>query len=282
MTIPGPDSLDRLPHAELIALVRELIGEVKRVQAENEKLSGALAKLKVEHQAVKDELARLKGLPPRPPHKPSGMDKATDQSGSKGDSAKGETSKRRRGSTLDKLKIDATVVVRAKAPAGSRHKGYEEIVVQDLALNPTVTCYRRERWETPDGKTILADLDPGIIGGYGPNLHRLVLMLHFQGQVTCERIMALLNGVGVLISKRQVVRLLAAKLETFRSEDAQVLNAGPSSAAYVTVDDTGRAMRARTAIRRRSALIASQPSAPVRLSRGKRFCRGFAAARRSM
>jgi Transposase IS66 family len=79
MTIPGPDSLDRLPHAELIALVRELIDEVKR--AENEKLSGALARLKVDYQAVKDELARLKGLPPRPPHKPSGMDKATDRGG---------------------------------------------------------------------------------------------------------------------------------------------------------------------------------------------------------
>jgi hypothetical protein len=39
----------------------------------------------------------------------------------------------------------------------------------------------------------------------------------------------------VLISKRQVVRLLAAKLETFRTEDEQVLNAGLSSAAYVTV-----------------------------------------------
>ncbi len=34
--------------------------------------------------------------------------------------------------------------------------------------------------------------------------------------MTCERILALLNGVGVVISKRQVVRLLAARLETFR------------------------------------------------------------------
>jgi hypothetical protein len=102
--------------------VRELIGEVKRLGAENAKLNGALTKLKAEHQAVKDELARLKHLPPRPPHKPSGMDKSTDRGGSKGGD-KGETSKRRRGSTLDRLKIDATVVVRAKAPAGSRHKG---------------------------------------------------------------------------------------------------------------------------------------------------------------
>jgi hypothetical protein len=101
------------------------------------------------------------------------MDKATDRGGEKAGDAKDKTSKRRRGSTLDRLTIDATTVVRANAPAGSRHKGYEEIVVQDLALNPTVTCYRRERWQTPDGETILADLDPGIIGGYGPNLHRL-------------------------------------------------------------------------------------------------------------
>jgi hypothetical protein len=41
----------------------------------------------------------------------------------------------------------------------------------------------------------------------------------------------------VMISKRQVVRLLTAKLETFRAEDEAVLKAGLSS-AYVTVDDT--------------------------------------------
>jgi hypothetical protein len=239
MTSRIPDSLERLTHADLIGVVRELIGEVGRLRAENEKLSGAFAKLKVEHQAVKDELARLKNLPPRPPQKPSGMDKATERGGPDGGkSSKGEKSRRRRGSQLDKLTIGATVTVRAKAPAGSRHKGYEEIVVQDLNLSPQVTRYRRERWVTPGGETIIAELDPGIVGGYGPNLHRLVLALHFSGQVTCERIVALLNGMGVMISKRQVVRLLTAKLETFRAEDAAVLKAGLGG-AYVTVDDTG-------------------------------------------
>ena len=236
-----PDSLERLTQADLIGVVRDLIGEVGRLRAENEKLSGALRKLKVEHQAVKDELARLKNLPPRPPQKPSGMDNATERGGLGGGgdkSAAGENSSRRRGSQLDKLTIGVTVVVRAKAPAGSRHKGYEEIVVQDLSLSPHVTRYRRERWETPEGETIIAELDPGIVGGYGPNLHRLVLALHFSGQVTCERIAALLNGMGVMISKRQVVRLLTAKLETFRAEDAAVLKAGLGG-AYVTVDDTG-------------------------------------------
>ena len=124
-----------------MAWFRELIGEVGRLRTENEKLSGALTKLKVEHQAVKDELTRLKSVPPRPPQTPSGMDKATDRGvlGGAAPGPEGEKSSRRRGSQLDKLTIDATVVVRAKAPAGSRHKGYEEIVVQDLNLSPQVT-----------------------------------------------------------------------------------------------------------------------------------------------
>ena len=233
-----PDSLERLSHDDLIGVMRDLIHEVTRLRSENEKVGGALAKLKVEHQAVKDELARLKHLPPRPPIKPSGMDKATDAKSPEAVGAKGGGSTQRRGSQLDKLTIGATVVVTAKAPPGSRHKGYEDIVVQDLSLKPTVTRYRRERWETPDGRMILAKLDRGIVGGYGPNLNRLVLALHFAGQMTCERIVALLNGMGVVISKRQVVRLLTVKLETFRVEDAAVLKAGLSG-AYVTVDDTG-------------------------------------------
>jgi hypothetical protein len=234
-----PDSLERLSHSDLIGAMRDLVGEFTRLRAEHEKVLGTLAKLQIEHQAVKDELARYKKLPPRPPQKPSGMEKATDQPNTAAGGVKGERSTRRRGSNLDKLKIDRTVVVPVAAPAGSRRKGYEEIVVQDLALQPSVTCYRRERWETPDGQTLIAPLDPGIIGGYGPHLHRFVLMLHFQGQMTCERILALLNGAGVVISKRQVVRLLTAKLDTFRAEDEGVLTAGLSSSRFVTVDDTG-------------------------------------------
>src|SRR6516165_4067182 len=116
-----PDSLDRLSQADLIGVVRELIGEVGRLRAENEKLGVALTQLKAEHQAVKDELARLKKLPPRPPQKPSGMDKATDRGGSGGGdtSAAGEKSSRQRGSQLDKLTIGATVVVRVAAPPGN-------------------------------------------------------------------------------------------------------------------------------------------------------------------
>ncbi len=93
---------------ELVGLVRRLLGEVKRLRAENEKVSAALVGLRVENQTLKDEIARLKQLPPRPPIKPSGMERATDRP--EGEAARDEdgASKRRRGPGVSKLSVDRT------------------------------------------------------------------------------------------------------------------------------------------------------------------------------
>jgi hypothetical protein len=148
------------------------------------------------------------------------MERGTSGKKLEGESGQGEGAKRGRGPLFDRLKVTAPVVVTAKALLGSRHKGYEEIVVQDLSLEATAPLYRRERWQTPEGETIVAALDPAIVGGYGPNLHRAVLRPHFQSQASCGRIVALLNDLGVTISKRQVARLPTTKLEALRAEDA--------------------------------------------------------------
>ena len=235
MSPPDAASLEVLSPAELRELVGALASEVIRLRALGEAQQASLAALKLENQALRDEVARLKGLPPRPPSRPSGMEKAT---GGAEPGGGGKRSRRRRGAKRDRDAVTAEVVVKAAPPPGSRFKGYQDILVRELTLTPEVVRYRRERWLTPSGETVLAPLPAGIVGGFGPGLRRFLLVAHAQGQVTAERLTALLAGIGVEISKRQVVRLLTSRLDHLVAEDREVLRAGLATARWVTVDDT--------------------------------------------
>ena len=238
--MPEAASLEALSLAELREVVGRLVGEVRRLHSDSSALQtkvdaqqAMITALRAEKQALRDEVARLKGLPPRPPSRPSGMKQAT-QPGAANKDAK--RPKLPRGVKRDAQAITAERVLKAAVPAGSRFKGYEDILVRDLHLSAEVVRYRRERWVLPSGETVLAALPAGIVGGFGPELRRFVLALHAQGQVTTERLVALLNGTGVEVSKRQAVRLLTEPLDGFASEDQEVLRAGLATARWVTVD----------------------------------------------
>ena len=122
--------LDALTLADLKALVPPLLAELRA-------LSDVVA-------AQREEIARLKGLkgPPsiKPPVKPSGMEAAT-----------------------------------KPKPAGGggrgRGRGRQRIAVttiEDRVVRPVAIRFQRERWQTPDGRTIVAPLPVGIEGHFGP------------------------------------------------------------------------------------------------------------------
>jgi cell division protein FtsB len=84
MSSPSTAWLEAFLLAELRDLVGTLVSEVARLRADNAALharaeaqQATIAALGAENQALRDEVARLKGLPPRPPSRPSGMEKAT-------------------------------------------------------------------------------------------------------------------------------------------------------------------------------------------------------------
>src|SRR5919206_350127 len=107
MARPDDAALNDLSLAELRDLVTRLLGEMDQLRAEN--------------QALKDEIARLKGLPPRPPKTaPSGMEPASRQG-----AAHRRGGKRRRGSTRERLTITQEVLLRA---------GHTDYVVDAEAL----------------------------------------------------------------------------------------------------------------------------------------------------
>ena len=62
MSLPEPEEVERLAIGELRSLVESLLAEMAQLRAEN--------------AALREEVVRLKGLPPRPKLKPSGMEKA--------------------------------------------------------------------------------------------------------------------------------------------------------------------------------------------------------------
>ena len=199
--------------------------------------------LREDNAALREEVARLKGLKGRPRIKPSGMEKGT------GPEAKsGRRRGRGRGAKHARLSIDEDRIVKALAPAGSRFKGYEDFIVQELIVKAHVIRFRRERWVTPEGERLVAPLPPGIIGHFGPELRRYVLALYHQGQVTMPRLAAHLDAVGIVISKRQVVRLLSASKDDFLAEATDVLRAGLVTARWITVDDTGARHRGRNGV----------------------------------
>jgi hypothetical protein len=225
----APPDLDTLSSADLKALVLTLLARV--------------AELDRTVAAQHDEIARLKGLKGRPVIKPSGMEKGTELK------LGGKRGKRRgRGKVTPRVTLETKVLRAAAVPPGSQFKGYEPYQVQDLVLSARVVRYRRERWLTPTGETIVAPLPGGISGHFGPELRRYVLMQYHQGQVTVERLVTQLQAVGVSISKRQVMRLLIDGQDDFLAESREVLRAGLATANWVTVDDTGARHRGANAV----------------------------------
>ncbi|MCP5076356.1 MAG: hypothetical protein GY947_24060, partial [Rhodobacteraceae bacterium] len=197
-----------------------------------------------ENAALREENRRLRGLKGPPDIKPSGMDKKARSRAKAGRAA----NKRRRGKKKDQVVIDEKRVVTADAPAGSRFKGYEDYLVQDLICRPHSVLLRRERWLLPDGSYVVAPLPAGTRGHFGPELRRFILA-HYHGlQTSVERLVTLLADLGVDISKRQIMRLLNDGQEGFVAENNAVLHAGLESAPWISVDDPGARHRDRNGV----------------------------------
>src|SRR4051795_9458948 len=183
MSVPEKIPLSGLSRGDLEALTERLL-------AENAELKQAVTELRA-------EIAKLKGVTGRPTIRPSGMEQKTEPTDKAGKRGVKQCK-------TERLVIHEERVIKADVPAGSRFKGYEDFVVQDLVLRPHVVRIRRERWLTPDGQTVLAPMPAGVAGHFGPELRRFVLLQYHQGQVTMPRLVTQLRAIGIVISKRQV------------------------------------------------------------------------------
>src|SRR5664279_5581544 len=243
-----PAALAGLSRAELqarvvalTAQVAALTGRMQALMDETAALRGKVSALQQVVAAQREEIVRLRGLKGRPVIKPSGLDQPT------GRQRRGHARWPGRGKVIPRVVIE-TQDLRVEPPPGSQRKGYETYQIQELEIRARVVRYRRERWLTPDGETIVAPLPANIHGHFGPELRRYVLMQYHQGQVTVERLVAQLQAMGISISKREVMRLLIDKQDEFLDENREVLRAGLETAPWISVDDTGARHRGANAV----------------------------------
>src|SRR4051812_46937012 len=135
MTSPG-GSAKPLSQKALRLLVTGLAGKIDRLEQEVERLRLDNSNLHIDNQALKDEIARLKNLPPRPPFNPSGMEKATQPR------PMGPGRRPGRGAKRDRATRE--VMLRVEAPPGSRFKGYKMVTRRELIVAAEVVRYKRE------------------------------------------------------------------------------------------------------------------------------------------
>lgn len=222
MTVQIPKISD-IPEAERTALVLLLLE--------------ALAQLKEENQLLKDEIARLKGQKPRPKIEPSKLEKPKPKTKSL-DLKRPGSEKRCK---TQQITIHDTIEIPPEnVPEGSRFKGYQDFVVQDIKIEGSNTLYRVERWLTPNGKTLTGKLPADISGShFGPNLQAFILYQYYHAIVTQPLLLEQLHEFGVDISSGHLSQIITEGKDRYHSEKDEILATGLEISDFIQVDDTG-------------------------------------------
>jgi hypothetical protein len=224
--------LPPIPELEQTPLVRGLLDIIEALVQEVQRQEEQIGQLK-------DEIAVLKGEKKRPRFKPSKLDEKAGE-GPRGDGSKAakRPGSEKRAKTAELNIHEERTIAPELIPAGSRFKGYQDYVVQDLVICPHNTRYRLERWQTPEGQYVIGQLPEPVRGQhFGPTLRSFILYQYYQAHITRGLLLEQLRAWGVDISTGQLERILSE--DRWHGEKDALIATGLEVSSQVTVDDTG-------------------------------------------
>ena len=127
----------------------------------------------------------------------------------------------------------------AQLPPDAQFVGYEDVVVQELRMEPHNIRFRREIWfSAKERRHIHAALPPGFVGEFGPELRSLLVSLKFVAGTSEPGARELLEGFGVQISPASVSNILLEAADLFHDDKRELFRAGLASTSYQHLDDT--------------------------------------------
>jgi hypothetical protein len=198
-------------------------------------------KLQAENTALRAEVARLKGQPPRPrfpdpPVKP-------DPSSEKERKAPKTHDKLPRGQRRERHidRVEPCPVDRSQLPTDAVFKGYEETFVQDVVIRTDNVLFQREKFYSPSlGRTWLGPLPAGYDqGGFGPHLRAWLLVMHFASDTTQPKLLDWLRTVGIEMSAGTLATWLTSAHRLVEEELREAFCVALASCPWQHLDDTG-------------------------------------------
>jgi hypothetical protein len=225
--------LDQITDPAARQVIAVLLNRIEELHAENERL-------RTENQQWRDALARLQGGSGRPTIRPQVVRPTpTDHSSERERRVPTPRQPRSKVAELVIDRVETLAVEPALLPPDAVFKGYAEVVVQDLVIQPLTTCFRKATWYSPTTRqTYLAPLPPGYHGQFGPGLKALVLALYYAGEMSEPKLLAFLRSLGIQVADGTLAGWLIHDQAGFHAEAAAVTAAGLASSPWHHLDDT--------------------------------------------
>lgn len=203
-----------------------------------EELSTKVKVLSEENQRLRDENNRLKGEQGKPKIRPNVREKQVISSEQERRVPKAHH-KRHKHTHLSIHRVEVVKVDRQAMPADAQFKGYEDVIVQDLAIKMETIRFRKEKYYSKSQKrTYQAMLPEGYHGQFGPEVKAWVLTLYYADGMSEPKILDFLRTAGLSVSAGQLSALLIKDQEPFHREHAQILRAGLGSSPFQHLDST--------------------------------------------
>jgi hypothetical protein len=203
-----------------------------------ENLTAKVQKQAEEIQRLRDENNRLKGEQGKPRIKPKTPVSAFSSEKERRESKAHHKAKKHAQIRIDRVEI--VTIDPGRLPDDAQFKGYQDVIVQDIAFRTENVTFRKETYYSPSQKrTYRADLPIGYNGQFGPGVRAWVLALYYAAGMSEPKILTLLQTVGMSISAGQLSTFLITDQDIFHAERAAVVQAGLASSPWQHLDSTG-------------------------------------------